>query len=306
MATANQAVIDRDYPYFLTDDWDQGYRAQRIRDRLVEEGELSARDMLDLQLDAENPMARVLTSYLLEVELPGGYFSDGQRLLADWDFQQDADSAAAAYYNVVWRRLLDDTFHDQLPPRLWPDGGDRWFAVMERLLTRRDADWWDDVTTDDVVESRDDVLVEAMRDARDELTRAQSPDTDEWRWGALHRLDLRSSPLGQDGPAVVRRLLNRGSWDVGGGSSIVNATGWDAAEGYGVTSAPSMRMVVSLGDLDDSRWINLTGVSGHAFSRHYTDQTDLWARGETLPWAFTRGAVESAATDTLTLVPPAE
>ena len=49
-----------------------------------------------------------------------------------------------------------------------------------------------------------------------------------------------------------------------------------------------MRMVVSLGDLDDSRWINLTGVSGHAFDDHYTDQTDLWAKGETLPWPFTR------------------
>ena len=45
-----------------------------------------------------------------------------------------------------------------------------------------------------------------------------------------------------------------------------------------------MRMVVSLADFDDSRWINLTGVSGHPFSPHYTDQTDLWVAGETLPW----------------------
>ena len=49
-----------------------------------------------------------------------------------------------------------------------------------------------------------------------------------------------------------------------------------------------MRMVVSLADLDDSRWINLTGVSGHPFHEHYTDQTDLWARGQTLPWPHSR------------------
>ena len=48
-----------------------------------------------------------------------------------------------------------------------------------------------------------------------------------------------------------------------------------------------MRMVVSLADLDDSRWINLTGVSGHPASSHYTDQTDLYVDGQTLPWAFT-------------------
>ena len=60
---------------------------------------------------------------------------------------------------------------------------------------------------------------------------------------------------------------------------------------------------VSLADFDDSRWVNLTGVSGHPFSDHYTDQTDLWARGETLPWVFSREAVEASAEHTLTLEP---
>ena len=59
--------------------------------------------MASVQDDDRNPMAPVLTPYLLEIDLPAGYFSDGQRLLADWDFHQAADSAAAAYYNVVWR-----------------------------------------------------------------------------------------------------------------------------------------------------------------------------------------------------------
>ncbi len=84
---------------------------------------------------------------------------------------------------------------------------------------------------------------------------------------------------------------------------MVDATSWDASVGYEVTSVPSMRMVVSLADLDSSTWVNLTGASGHAFSPHYTDQTELWADGETLPWAFSRNAVDAATTDTLRLVP---
>ena len=41
--------------------------------------------------------------------------------------------------------------------------------------------------------------------------------------------------------------------EVGGGSEVVDATSWDAAgDSYAVTSAPSMRMVVSLADLDAS------------------------------------------------------
>jgi penicillin amidase len=64
-----------------------------------------------------------------------------------------------------------------------------------------------------------------------------------------------------------------------------------------------MRMVVPMDYLDQSRWINLTGVSGHAFDPHYTDQTDLWAKGETLAWPFSAAAVKAAADATLTLEP---
>ncbi|GAA4683086.1 penicillin acylase family protein [Nocardioides nanhaiensis] len=306
VATANQAVVGEDYPYFLTDDWDRGYRAERIRQLLLEEGELSMREMLQLQLDDHHPLAPVLVPYLLDVDLPGGYYSDGQRLLEEWDFGQGADSAAAAYFNVVWRRLLAATFHDQVPAGLWPGGGSRWFGVVEELLTRPADAWWDDVTTDDVTEDRDDVIAAVMQEARDELTSRQSPRSQEWRWGDLHELELRSPTLGESGIGLVERLVNRGPWEVGGGSSTVDATSWDATEGYGVVAAPSMRMVVSMADLDDSRWIGLTGVSGHPASPHYTDQTDLWADGQTLPWAFTRDAVDAAADDVLTLVPAEE
>ena len=126
-------------------------------------------------------------------------------------------------------------------------------------------------------------------DARDDLTRLQAVDDDDWSWGRLHRLDLENQTLGTSGDRRrSRRWLNRGPWRTAGGGTAVDATSWDAAEDFGVTSAPSMRMVVSIADFDESRWVNLTGVSGHPFSDHYTDQTDLWAEGETLPWPFSQ------------------
>ncbi|MFA6574984.1 MAG: penicillin acylase family protein [Nocardioides sp.] len=311
VVTANQAVIDDEsYPYFLTDDWDRGYRSERLRfllgERLVDGGDLSVEEMLQLQLDDRNPMAPVLTPYLLDVRLRRGYASAGQRLLADWDFRQGADSGAAAYYNVTWRNLLEQTFHDELPEETWPDGGQRWMGVMERLLDQPNSPWWDDVTTDTEVETRDDVIRDALLAARNELTSRQAPNPDDWSWGHLHRLELRSSTLGESGVGLVERMFNRGGWEVAGGNAIVDANGWDAAEGYAVVWAPSVRMVVSLADFDDSRWVNLTGVSGHPFSEHYTDQTDVWAEGGTLPWGFSRDAVVEAGADTLTLVPADE
>jgi penicillin amidase len=308
VVTANQAVVDpgtsgSGYPYYLTDDWDRGYRSDRIGDLLAADDELTVGDMSAIQLDDRNPMAAVLTPYLLGIRLPAGYYSDGQRLLDDWDFHQGVDSAAAAYYNVVWRELLERTFDDELPDDVQPDGGDRWFEVVTDLLTRPGDPWWDDVETEDVVETRDDILEASLKAARDELTKRQAPDADEWSWGKLHRLELRSSTLGESGIGPIEALFNRGPWEIGGGGAIPNATGWDATKGYDVVWAPSMRMVIPLDDLDGARWINLTGESGHAFHPHYTDQTELYVRGDTLPWVFTQDAVDDATDDELTLTP---
>jgi penicillin amidase len=309
VVTANQAVTGPDYPYFITDDWDRGYRSQRIRHllerQLAESGTLTLDDLAEIQLDERSPLAPALVPHLLDIDLPPGYWSAGQRLLRRWDFDQPADSAAAEYFNVVWRQLLELTFHDEMQEDVWPSGADRWMSVVTRLLDEPGSSWWDDRDTAEV-ETRDEILRLALTRARDEVTRLDAVAVDGWAWGHLHRLDLEEATLGTSGIGWVERLVNRGGWELGGGDASVDATGWEAFDGYGVAYAPSMRMVVSLADLDDSRWVNLTGVSGHPFSDHYTDQTDLWARGETLPWPFSRAAVEGSAEHTLTLEPAPE
>jgi penicillin amidase len=64
-----------------------------------------------------------------------------------------------------------------------------------------------------------------------------------------------------------------------------------------------MRMVVDLSDFDASGWNHLTGASGHAFHPNYIDQTATWQAVQLTPWAYSRGAVDAATTNTLTLVP---
>jgi penicillin amidase len=306
VATANQAVTRPSYPYYLGDSWAYGYRSQRIRDLIQAKGRLSVEDMSRIQLDQRNGFAPTLVPYLLRIFQPSDYLAGGQRLLLHWNYQEHPGSAAAAYYNAVWKNLLADTFHDQLPESIWPDGDGRWFEVVRRLLREPNSPWWDDTTTDGVIETRDDILSRAMAEARDELVRRQARRAVDWTWGHQHQMNLENQTLGQSDVGLVRWLFNRGGYQVGGGGEIVDATHWNAAsDSYDVTEAPSMRMVVSLADFDKSTWVNLTGVSGHAFDDHYVDQTDLWVDGRHLPWAYTPKAVQDAGRDTLTLVPQA-
>lgn len=309
LVAANQAVTPAGTGPFLTVDWDYGYRAQRIRESLeatIAEGtKIDAASTNALQNDEWSPYAAQLLPALLEAPVEDDFTGQGVDLLREWDGVQSEDSAAAAYFAAVWSTLLELTFWDDLPQDEWPSGDSRWLEVVKRLLEEPDNPWWDDRRTVNVVESRDEILSRTLTTARLDLTVDLGKDAGDWQWGRLHTAAPQHPVLGGDTvPDPVRRLVNPRPLAVGGGSSIIDATAWDAASGsYEVTSGPSMRMVVDLGDLDASTWVNLTGVSGHPGSVHYTDQFSAWADGETFPWPFTPAAVEEASGRELTLRP---
>jgi penicillin amidase len=302
LVAANQQVIGRQYPYPVGSEFSYGWRSQQIRDRLVEAPPLTldAAEQIFYD-DTVRPAARLVPA-LLRVRVDDPWVAEGQRTLVGWDYSASAGSAPAAFYNVVVHNILKLTFRDQLPQDQWPSGGDRWYAVVDGLLDDSDNPWWDDVGTDRR-ERRDDILLAAMTSARAEITSLMSRDTDGWRWGHLHQARLESQTLGRSGVGVVEALFNRGRYPVGGGPGVVNAQGYDDLLGYQVTTAPTMRMLVDLGNLDASRWVNQSGVSGHAFHSHYDDQTELWATNRMLPFASSRAAVESATADRLELLP---
>ncbi|GAA1502826.1 penicillin acylase family protein [Agromyces terreus] len=301
IVTANNAVT-HDAP-FLTADWDLGYRAEGIERRLLEQidaGEpFTAADLSEIQLDTGDANAAAFLPVIAELDLSGDA-ARGAGLLEGWDARDDVDSAEAAYFAVFWSNLLDDMF-SSLPEQTRPSGGDRWFSVVGTLLAEPEADWWNDEELG--VQGRDEMLAHALDEAWSEATSRMGSDPATWRWGRLHTLELTNQSFGTSGIAPIEWLFNRGPYEVGGGSSIVNANGWDAREGYAVDWVPSMRMVVDLDDLDASTWINLTGASGHAFHPNYTDQAPLWQHGETRTWPFSLDAVRDAAQETLNLLP---
>ncbi|MDV9191255.1 penicillin acylase family protein [Streptomyces sp. SR27] len=346
IVTANQAVIDeKAYPDLLTKDWGYGSRSQRINDLIESKtkdgGKISPDDMRTMQTDNRSEIATLLNPLLLKIDISDPYVREAQKLLEGWDYTQEPDSAAAAYFNAVWRNVLKLSFGNKLPKELraegdcinvrpaeatgpvdeqnklvrecgerdpdsaQPDGGDRWYEVVRPLLKQEKSEWWTTPANrlDPATETRDQLLARAMKDARWELTAKLGKDVSTWSWGRLHQLTLKNQTLGTAGPGVVQQLLNRGPWNLGGGEAAVDATGWNAAGGYDVIWVPSMRMVVNVGDWDRSRWINLTGASGHAFHSNYTDQTDAWAKGELYDWAYGKAAVDASTKDTLVLKP---
>ncbi len=304
IVTANNAIVDESYPYFLTRDWDYGWRAARIVDliqRKSAEGPLTTDDMRDIQADNAFSMGKQLTAAFMHVTTGREGADAALALLRSWNTQNDADSNAAAYANVLWDELVQNLFvRGRENPAPTSDQA-RLFLLVAGILDDPGSDWWKNKELG--ISGREAMLHRTAEGAYERLAALQGENQEKWNWGSLHALSLRSDTFGSSGIAPIEMLFNRGPYPVGGGSSVVNATGWDIGADFSTVTVPSMRMVVDLSDFDASRWNHLTGTSGHAFHPNYIDQTENWQKAHLTPWAFTPDAVADATTNTLVLTP---
>lgn len=304
IVTANNAIVGQDYAHFLTTDWDYGWRAARIDEliqRAIAKGPVSADDLNAIQADDYSFIGMRLTAAYADITTGDDDTDAALELLQQWDAQNSADSAAAAYANVLWDTLVENVFVDGRAEPAPLSGQGRLFLVMDSLLDDDASPWW---TNEELgVSGMTDMLKRSAIDAYEHLVDEQGDNPSRWNWGGLHALPLVSDTFGSSGIAPIEWLFNRGPFPVGGGSSVVNATGWDLGSSFATVTVPSMRMIVDLSDFDASRWNQLTGQSGHAFHTNYIDQVASWQEAELTPWAFSPEAVTAATTDTLVLKP---
>lgn len=302
IASVNNRIAGDDYAHFMTADWDYGFRAQRAV-KLIEEnpGKFDIAYFQKMQADNYNANAALIVPILMNVQLDDAHLEETRHILDGWDSQARAASAQAALYEVFWKHLMAKTFNDDLPERYWPSGGDRWFEVMRNV--DESSRWWDDKSTQERVETRDEIFVSAFRDAVSELEKTLGKDSAQWSWGSLHGSVFRNASLGKSGVGLIEDLFNRGPFPSGGGPSILNAASWNAVEGYEVTNLPSMRAVYDMANLNNSVTVHTTGQSGHAYHPHYIDMASMWANLEYYPMWWDERSVTDNAEAHLTLQP---
>ncbi len=302
--TANNAVIDEAYPYLITEDWSYGYRAKRIADLVSSNLGITLEDQEAIQFDGYDLNAEHLRPFVIAaVATPlEPVPSKALSALTAWDLQNLSDSSGAAVWNATWNHILTRTFHDELAEDFWPEGGSRWFEVVRALASDNTDPWWDDITTPET-ETRDQILEAAFLDAVTELSVLMGDEVEAWTWGELHTAVFRNQTLGESGIGLIEDRFNRGPYEASGATSVPNAVGWDAREGYAVDWLPSMRMLVDLGDLGHSYAVHTTGQSGHTDHPHYDDMIPLWLAGDNVPLLWERATVIDQAESMLILSP---
>ena len=308
IVTANNAVVEEEYPYFISHYWADGDRALRITELLEEaiaRGGVSADDFGRIQMDGKSLLAESYVSLLQGMSSEDARVQAAIERMRGWDLQTDRNSMPAALFEVftmhLARATLADEMGDAADDFLANSGGSQ-RVFMHQLAQQADARWWDNVDTDEE-EGREEIIRQALADTISWFEENVGDNMESWTWGELHTATFVSDPLGQSGIAPLEWAVNRGPYATSGTTSAVNATGWNWDEVADVSGHPSMRMIVDLGTLDDSRTIHPTGQSGHPFHAHYDDFIEMWLDGEFHPMWFSREAVEEAQVDALVLQP---
>jgi penicillin G amidase len=282
LVTANERIHPEDYPHLIGHDFHAPGRAARITELLEMRSDHTVDTCRAIQSDTVSLAAREVLPRISLVH------ERARALFEGWDHDLGAGSAAAA----LWELLVDEL------ARRAVNGKEPLVAeyLTDRELFRCRAL---PLLLDEGALSKEQVD-DALAAAWDRSAEAMGPDPAAWRWGKIHRARF-AHPLGR--MPGLEPLFVAAKLPLGGDEQTVNNAGFEGDGPFDVYVAPSWRTVYDLADLDESKGILPTGQSGNPASPHWNDQTGAWAAGELRPLPFTRAAVESAATDRLTIVP---
>ncbi len=322
--SANNAAVDARFPYWLGRDWDPGYRAARIIDRLAAvPGKIGAEDMRAIQMDtylgrADKVMPR------LEAVGPDTKTDDGRLLwqaMVNWDHQCGVESLGCAAYVSVELALLRAIFDDELGPlaREYVGSTFSWEALIALLGRPGDA-WWQDTTPGAPEGINAATTAGAAIDATAAALRKAYGDPANWTWGRLHTVQFKEGTLGSSGILPLEWYFDPAAIPVAGADGAIDNNYYRVSRAYpdpndpdyvplgitevfGVTNGPSYRLTVDMNDLDGAQTVITTGQSGNPFDPHYGDMIGLWARGDTVPLPFSPSSVAASAVQTLTLSP---
>ena len=113
-----------------------------------------------------------------------------------------------------------------------------------------------------------------------------------WQWGKFHH-NLNEHPFAPVVDDAMRARINVGPIPKDG-SEFTPSQSLPRVTDFRQLNGPSARMVVDVGNWDNSRAVNHPGQSGDPDSPHYRDLAPLWRDGRYFPLLYTRKAVEAA------------
>lgn len=288
--------------YFVTQD-----RAKRIVELLNTDKKWDVEGVKEMMRDVKSAIspevAREFVNALEQAELTDNE-AKAKDLLANWDGDHQLNDLEPTIYYKILTISLEKIFLDEL--------GEEDFGTFLRthmikrtfpiLFKNESAKWWDDVTTQEVAETRKDIFILAFKQGINELEAQLGADVEQWQWQKVLSIE---HPHALAKVPALAKIFNVGPLPVKGGNEVINNMMFLLAnsEHYKVKAGPAKRRIIDFGDLEHSYNILPTGQSGNVLSPHYDDQAQLFVKGEFRPQMMNREEITEKAKGKLVLTP---
>jgi len=294
LVNANNRLVGPHYPYMITRNWDNPYRAERINEMVKGTARHSVEDTMREQGDILSAAARQLVPRMLAAtrEAPDARSQKALGMLRDWDYRMKAGRPEPLIY-MAWlrqsvKRIAGDELGDELAGYWRPR------PTFVRYVLDGGSEWCASDCTDE--------MRAALSDALNELSGLLGSDMSSWQWGKLHQARFENRVLSQI--PLLGGIVGMLTIPTGGGDNTVGR-GMTAGNGdapYAHIHGAGYKAVYDLDDLDNSRFMIPVGQSGNPFSGHYSDLLEPWRDGRYFRIAGSRDALAAGA-DRLLLVP---
>jgi penicillin amidase len=290
IVTANQRIVGRDYPYFLTHHWAAPYRARRIYELLQDKRNLTAEDFRAVQGDtysiAAVQVARALTKAGSdEPKEADAKWLETVKLLEGWDGRMDADSHAALYAVTIRTAFRHYIFNAALGAELAKEyDWDNSDTLIDRILAERPPIW-----LPKEFKSYAELLYACYTQARQMISKRLGADESQWTWGRYKQVSF-PHPLARAPLIGLQFTIPPFPQNGAGDYPSIN-----------VGNYVSMRFIADPGDWDKTQQGISLGQSGDPSSPHWKDQLADWRAVTPRIFPFTQPAVTSATKQTLVL-----
>ncbi len=208
------------------------------------------------------------------------------------DADELASAASATYFNFFMVRFEKELLFDELQQK-GLSGLPSSFGVKATVTALRsigsaggESVFFDDVTTDAVTETAEDILARSLEMAVDDVfshpTFAGLTSLSDALWGRVHTLTM-ENPLGSAG---MTSDFDAGPFGLQGGPYTVNVGSYGVGmnpetESYGWSHGASMRMVHELTDDGITTWFHLPGGTDERMdSEHFLDLHEMWMNND--------------------------
>ncbi len=244
--TANHKIVSDDYPYFLTSNWAEPYRAERIGALLGQTDKHSLETFRRIQADQTSLMAQEFLRVLLNTSFEDGEVRDAQATLLGWDGTMGRDRTEPLLFEAWYGELTRLVYEDELGDLFDEFWGFRPLVIREVL--QNNPQWCDDIRTE-VKETCEMQSAAAFERALSSSVE-RFGNLNSWRWGEAHYADndhpvLSDTPLGRFFNITVPN---------GGGPFTVNAARFGLDEPYAQSAGPGYRALYDLAELDRSQY----------------------------------------------------